>query len=144
MTINGDNEQKFTLTCDYAKKVDISRVSQNNLPCYNKIREVICFMIENLFSGKIICKDCKKKHKGKVARKRRVYICSTKDRGLGCSRNMVTTDQLMDLLELRFKRLLTKEEIDLLVDYILVSENSIEIFLYDDKPIKLLENYAQF
>ena len=57
---------------------------------------------------------------------------------------MIQEEKILELIELRFRRMLTKEEIEVLIDHILVSENSIEIFLNHDKPIKLLENYAQF
>ena len=101
-------------------------------------------MSDILFSGKVVCKDCLKKHKSKKERGRRKYVCSTYDHSKGCNRNMVSQNQLLELLEMRYKRLLTKKEIDQIVDYILVSENNIEILLHNEKPIKLLENYAQF
>ena len=58
---------------------------------------------------------------------------------------MVTNEQLLELLDMRFKRLLTQEEVNLLINHINVTDNKIEIILKNNQePIILSETFAQF
>jgi len=98
-----------------------------------------------LFKGKIICGYCKKKHVHKNERGRIKYICSHYNRKSGnCVRNLISQDQIMELMELKFRRLLSKEEIDSVVDYIEVTEDKIQINFYEEKEVILSNTYGQF
>lgn len=98
-----------------------------------------------LFKGKVICGYCAKKHRFKKERSKINYTCSLNDRNSSnCRRNKVSQQEILELLELRKKRLLTKEEIDELVKYIKVTEDKIEIKLYNEDDIILSTTYAKF
>lgn len=98
-----------------------------------------------LFKGKIICGHCSKKHRYKRERGKINYTCSLYDRDSSkCRRNKVSQQEILELLENRKKRLLTQEEIDRLVDYIMVTEDKIEIELYNEDNIILSNTYAKF
>lgn len=100
----------------------------------------------NLFKKKIVCGYCGKFHIGKNERGKLKFVCSKYNKNSKeCQRNMVTNEQLLELLDMRFKRLLTQEEINLLINYINVTDNKIEIILNNNQePIILSETFAQF
>lgn len=103
-------------------------------------------MSDILFSKLIKCDYCGKNHKAKLARKKRIYVCSTwsnygKEH---CKQNKVEQDLLMELLELRYNEILTKEEIIEKIDKISISENKVEINVNDGEPIVLTNTLGSF
>jgi len=99
-----------------------------------------------LFSGKLICQYCKKRMRGKLARKKRIYVCSSwsnygKD---ACIQNKVEQDLLVECLSLRYGKILSKEDVELLVEKIIVTEEEIRIKLYEGDDIILNEKFGSF
>ena len=99
-----------------------------------------------LFKGKIICQYCKKRMRGKLARKKRIYVCSTwsnygKD---ACIQNKVEQDLLLELLQLRYNKLLSKEDIEEKIECVNVKEEEIRIMLYEGDDIVLNEKFGSF
>lgn len=102
-------------------------------------------MNKPLFSGFIICLDCRKKHKAKLARKKRIYICSTYDnKGKEyCNRNKVDETEILNLLQMRFKG---KEILEILpeIELIEVNQEKIIINLKSQEPIISTPTFIQF
>lgn len=100
----------------------------------------------SLFNGLIYCAKCGKKHRAKKERGRQKYLCSTynrygKDK---CIRNVVAEEEIIDLLELRYKSKIDKSLIDEKVVKIEVDEEKIEIKVSDGRNIVLTSSYGQF
>lgn len=98
-------------------------------------------MSKPLFSKLIICKNCLKRYKAKKDRKR-FYVCSTYD-NLGkdyCERGKVDQDYLLELLERRFERRLTEDEIKKEVNQIVTNGKEIVIYLENQQPIEIRDN----
>lgn len=84
--------------------------------------------------------------KGKLQRSNRVYICSSYD-NLGkdqCERNPVAEEELLNLLEMRYGKILNQEEIKEEVESVKVSPEEIIINVKNGQPIILNTKYAQF
>jgi len=99
-----------------------------------------------LFSGKVFCGYCKKKHRAKKFRKHQSYICSGySNYGRGyCKQNRVSQFLLLELLSHRHKHELSKEDIDSLVEKIIVTEEEIRIKFYDEDDIVLNQKFGSF
>ena len=100
-----------------------------------------------LFSKKIKCLNCGKNFKSKKERSgRRIYLCSSYDNGIGnCKREVLLEGEILWLLDRRFKRRLSEKEIKESVKLIEVeNKNKFTIFLKNDEPIILGDNYIQF
>lgn len=96
-------------------------------------------MSKPLFSRLIKCKNCNRNFKSKKDGRKRFYICSTYDNyGKGkCERNQIDQDYLVELLERRFDKILTYEEIREEVEQIEVNGDELIIYLNNQHPIEL-------
>lgn len=101
-----------------------------------------------LFSKLIKCSYCSKFHKKKKVRNNNiVYVCSTYDNyGKNhCQRNKVDETLLLEMLSLRYDKLISeREEILEKVELICIDEDKIEIIVKDGESIILSNTYGQF
>lgn len=98
-----------------------------------------------LFSGKIKCLKCGKKHKAKKQRGVYVYVCSTYDNYGECKRNAMREDFIVDLVMHRYDDQIDKLDVKNKVDRIeILNKNVFTIELFGDIPIVFEENYIEF
>lgn len=99
-----------------------------------------------LFSGKLICDYCNKKMRGKLARKKRIYVCSTWSNfgKNACRQNKVEQDLLLELLQLRYGKVLTQEEVNEKVKEARINEDKVEIIVNDGDTILLTDTHGSF
>jgi len=100
-----------------------------------------------LFSRKIECLNCGKNFKAKRESKRVVYCCSTYD-NLGrehCERNAISEEDIVELVNKRFDRELSIEEIEEVVEHIEIQNRwQFKIRIKNDIPIIFGDNFIQF
>ena len=96
------------------------------------------------FLKKIKCMKCGRKHKGKLYRSKRVYICSTHDNYKSCERRKVNEDELLLLLNMRYGEELSDDEIKTKVENVEVFDDRIIINVSDGKPIVSANTFAEF
>lgn len=102
-----------------------------------------------VFKKKIRCKHCQgffKRRYNARGKKNPVYICSRVDNYNDCIRVTVSEEFLVGLINRRFQRELSNEEIREVVDKIIVEDRLLmEIhFTNGDDPILLKGNFIQF
>lgn len=99
-----------------------------------------------LFSKKIKCLNCGKNFKSKLERnKKRVYVCSNYDNYGKCKREIIHQDFILELLDKRFEKRLSNEEIKEVVKSIEVkNKNEFVIHLENEEPIIFSSNYIQY
>lgn len=97
-----------------------------------------------LFSGKIVCAKCGKKYKAKLARGKRIYVCSTYDNKGECERNKLDEEDVMNLIELRFGYVLDEEEVNHHIIKVDSYEDKTIVYVKNQKPIILTNSFAQF
>lgn len=100
-----------------------------------------------MFSKLITCKHCGRNFKAKIENKKRIYVCSSYDNygKNSCERNAIEENFLKGLVQRRFQREMTDEEIRDVIEYIEV-ENSLllEIHLKDQESIMLGRQTIRF
>lgn len=100
-----------------------------------------------LFSRKIKCAHCGKNFKGKLQRKKRVYVCSQYDNFGKCRREVLSENILVELLIRRYgdNFEITKSNIQNIVEEIIVEDKlTFTIKLKNDKPIIFGNNFIQY
>jgi len=102
-----------------------------------------------VFTKKIKCKHCQgffKRRYNTRGKKNPVYICSRVDNYNDCIRVTVREEFIVGLINRRFQRELSEEELRGIVDYIIVEDTFLmEIhFTNGDDPILLKGNFIQF
>jgi ssDNA-binding Zn-finger/Zn-ribbon topoisomerase 1 len=100
--------------------------------------------MNNIFKGLIRCKKCQKAMKYK--KRDNTYICSTYDNSRGsCERVTVKVDFLKNLLDRRFDKDMSPEDIREVVEFVEVDGRLIfEIGIREDKNIICAGNFIQF
>lgn len=100
----------------------------------------------NPFRSKIRCLYCSKFHKRKKTGSKIGYICSTYDnQGADrCRRNKIDHNLLVELLSLRYGKILTDDEIIDKVKLVTVSEEKIVIEVLDGDDILLTSSHGSF
>lgn len=103
-------------------------------------------MDKPIFSRLIKCKHCNGNFKAKKERGTRKYVCSKYDNSGQCERHIIREDFLVDLIERRFQRKLSRGEIREEVSYIEVETRyKFKIFLKNESsPIIVSENFIQY
>lgn len=98
------------------------------------------------FSKKIKCKSCSKNMKFKRERLIPKYICSSYDNHGKCKRTIIEEEFLKNLIQRRYQKEMTEEEIRDVVDYIEVEDKLLlEIHLKDGTdPILCKGAFIQF
>ena len=95
-----------------------------------------------LFNKKIRCSHCGGNFKKKKVRNKIRYVCSKHDNFGTCIRNPVDEIFLLELLESRFEKEFTKEDVKKEVDYIEVAGSmELEIHLFNQDNIILGKKY---
>lgn len=97
-------------------------------------------MSKPLFSKKIKCLKCEKNFKAKMQHGKRIYVDSSYDNYGQCERNQITEHYLLILIEGRFDKKLTQEEIRECVERVEVNGEELFIYLKDQHPIEIREN----
>jgi hypothetical protein len=94
----------------------------------------------NRFSTLIQCKKCGKIFKVKIERKKIKYVCNGYER-YGkefCTRSAIKEETLNDMLERKFKRIITDQEVREQIKIIYVDGKFFEIF-YNDGSTQLVQ-----
>ncbi len=106
--------------------------------------------VANLFSGILICADCKtpmiKRVNKYKEKKKTFYICQTKNKSLGCSRHSIKEEQLKRITLSEIRKYTT-----LMLEYDSVMErlkdleiNYEHLIEYDTQILKLQEEYQRY
>jgi len=93
---------------------------------------------KTLFSRKIKCQNCGSSYYKKVERGVVKYVCSLYNKTGECKRNIVSEDFLVDLLEKRLNRKITREVIEKNVQMVMIENVDpylLEIHFYNQKSI---------
>lgn len=101
----------------------------------------------NPFRSRIKCKHCLKNYRLKVEKGTRKFICGGYNNGTGCTRRLVVMeDFIRGLINRRYERELSDEEISNVLDYIEIEDELImEIHFTDGSiPILLHGTFIQF
>lgn len=106
----------------------------------NRVRQPV------LFSRKIKCAHCGKNFKGKMERKRRVYVCGNYDNHGKCQRNPLEQDMIVNLLKRRFGDDISNEFVKNIVHKIeFTNKDKFKIVLNNsNNPIEFGDNYIHF
>lgn len=95
---------------------------------------------KSLFNKKIRCNLCQGYFKSKKERKIIRYICSRYDNGKGCQRITIEENLLVGLINRRYQRELTEDEIrEVVVEIIIKNELHFDIVLNEGVPISFHE-----
>lgn len=100
-----------------------------------------------LFSRKIKCAHCGKNFKGKLQRKKRIYVCSQYDNFGKCKREILSETFLVELLVRRYGDdfEITKDNIQNIVKEVIVEDKlTFTIKLKNDEPIIFGDNFIQY
>ncbi|WP_445683491.1 zinc ribbon domain-containing protein [Sporosarcina sp. FSL W7-1283] len=103
--------------------------------------------IKSLFYKKISCGNCqgnfKMKREGR--HKKKVYVCSTYDNSKKCQRNAISEAKLVELVNNRFRRELTEDEIrEVVSEIVIYNKLHFDIILSEGSPISFHENGIVF
>lgn len=101
----------------------------------------------NPFKKKIRCKLCRKNYRQKKEKNTLKYICSGYHNKSGCTNRIVIYKSfLTELINKRYDRILSDEELSQIVDYIEIENKELlEIHFTDgNEPILLKETFLQF
>lgn len=101
----------------------------------------------NPFRSKIICKNCGKKYRRKTEKGKFKFICGGYHNGNGCKERIVINEEFIrGLINRRFQRELSDEELIGILDYIEIESDLImEIHFTDGSiPILLKGSFIQF
>lgn len=101
--------------------------------------------IKSLFYKKMKCELCGGNFKMKKERGTVKYICSSYDNYKSCQRNAVEEDRLVKLINKRYGRELTDDEIrEAVTEIIIRSDKLFDIILTDGVPISFHERGIVF
>lgn len=88
---------------------------------------------------------CGKNFKFKKERSNQNYICSTYDTKGECERILVSQDFFLELIERRYQKEFTKEEIQSMIEKIEVKDKyEFVIHFYEDEPIVSMNGQFRF
>lgn len=97
------------------------------------------------YSKLIECSYCGKSFKTKKERNKRKYLCPSYDNKKECVRIPISEKWLDELIEMRFRKKLSDQEIKKEIDLIKVDKQSITIqYKNDSEPTIITNTYAQF
>lgn len=100
---------------------------------------------KSLFYKKIKCAECKSNFTMKREKGKKKYICSKHHNFSSCVRNVIEEDRIVRLLEKRFDRKLSEDEIrEFVVEIIIRSELHFDIILTEGRPISFHERGIVF
>jgi hypothetical protein len=101
--------------------------------------------IKSLFYKKILCGKCGSNFKLKREKGTKRYVCSFYDNGKGCKRNAIDETMLVSLVNKRYGRELSEEEIrEVVVEVIIKNEIHFDIILSEGVPISFHEHGIVF
>ncbi|KON87324.1 hypothetical protein AF332_11135 [Sporosarcina globispora] len=101
----------------------------------------------NPYKSKIICSKCKKRYKKIIESGKVKFICGGYSNNNGCSeRTVISEDFIRGLINRRFQKELSDEEIRDVLEYILVEDKLLMEIHFNDRsePILLKGNFIQF
>ncbi|MGD7047105.1 hypothetical protein FZC83_02480 [Rossellomorea marisflavi] len=101
----------------------------------------------NPFKSKIYCTKCNKKYRRKMEKGVEKFICGGYSKGIGCTERIVIKGEFIrDLINRRYERVLTDEELEQVVERIDITDEIImDIHFTDDQdPILLQGSFIQF
>lgn len=103
--------------------------------------------MSNPFRSKIICSKCKKRYKKIIESGKVKFICGGYSNNNGCKeREVVSEEFIRGLINRRYSKDLTNEELTEVLDYILIENKLImEIFFKDgSESIQLKGSFIRF
>jgi hypothetical protein len=100
----------------------------------------------SLFKSKIKCKHCEKSYLGKLEKGKRKYICSTYHKNSSkCVRIPIFEEFLLQVIERRFGRELSVEEIQEYVELIEIEDKLLfTVHIKDQEPIIYGRNHIVY